>query len=61
VQLDSKTEKITSLSPGRGTLTNKRVPVPNEPKQPKNTLKAQVALRLEHEPARNNKGVLCGL
>jgi len=22
-QLDSKTEKVTSLSPGRGTLTNK--------------------------------------
>jgi len=23
-QLDSKTEKVTSLSPGRGNLTNKR-------------------------------------
>jgi len=27
-QLDSKTEKVLSLSPGRGTLTNKRVPKP---------------------------------
>jgi len=27
-QLDSKTEKVTSLSPGRGTLTNKRVSKP---------------------------------
>jgi len=28
-QLDSKTEKIPSLSPGRGTVTNKWVPKPN--------------------------------
>jgi len=27
-QLDSKTEKVTSLTPGRGTLTNKLVPKP---------------------------------
>jgi len=30
-QLDSKIEKVTSLSPGRGTLTNKwRVPKPSD-------------------------------
>jgi len=28
-QLDSKTEKVPSLSPDRGTLTNKRVPKPS--------------------------------
>jgi len=27
-QLDSKTEKVTTLSPGRDILTNKRIPVP---------------------------------
>jgi len=29
-QLDFKTEKVTSLSPGRGTLTNKLVPKPKK-------------------------------
>jgi len=28
-QLDSKTEQVPSLYPGRGTLTNKRVPKPD--------------------------------
>jgi len=32
-QLDSRIEKIPSLSPGRGTLANKRVPKPKPYKQ----------------------------
>jgi len=29
-QLDSKTEKVPSLSPGQGTLTNNGVPKPKK-------------------------------